>query len=84
MRYIFVAGSWVWPALAAPLPPRKRRQVICVVQVAALILAVVPGVPPEMASPLCLFGLAALAYSFAVDVAWLATSRAGEKKEAVV
>ena len=84
MRYIFVAGGWAWPALAAPLPPRKRRQFICVVQVAALILAVVPGVPPEAASPLCLFGLVALAYSFAVDVAWLATSRTVEKKEAVV
>lgn len=83
MRYIFVAGGWLWPALAAPLPPRKRRQAICVAQVAALILAVVPGVPPDVASPLCLLGLAALVYSFAVDVVWLAC-RAGEKKEAVV
>jgi phosphatidylglycerophosphate synthase len=89
MRYIFVAGSWVFPALAAPLPPRKRRQAICVVQVAVSILAMVPGVPPEVASPLCLGALAMLVYSFAVDVAWLAASRAvdetkGEKKEAVV
>jgi phosphatidylglycerophosphate synthase len=84
MRYIFVGGSWVWPALAAPLPPRKRRQAICVAQVAALILAIVPGVPPEWASPLCLAGLAALVYSFAVDVAWLLAGRAGEKNEAVV
>ncbi|HWE73823.1 MAG TPA: CDP-alcohol phosphatidyltransferase family protein [Stellaceae bacterium] len=88
-RYIFVAGSRVFPALAAPLPPKKRRQAICVAQVAVLVLAVVPGVPPEMASPLCLGALAALVYSFAVDVVWLATSRAvdenkGEKKEAVV
>jgi phosphatidylglycerophosphate synthase len=84
MRYIFVAGSWVLPALAAPLPPRKRRRVICVVQVAALILAVVPGVPPALASPLCLGALAVLVYSFAVDVAWLVTNRDGQKKEAVV
>jgi phosphatidylglycerophosphate synthase len=84
MRYIFVAGSWVLPALAAPLPPKRRRQAICVVQVAALILAVVPGVPPDVASPLCVLGLVALAYSFAADVAWLLKSRAGEKKEAGV
>src|SRR6185437_5023896 len=71
MRYIFVAGSWVFPALAAPLPPKRRRQAICVVQVAVLTLAVVPGVPPDVASPLCVLGLVALAYSFAVDVAWL-------------
>lgn len=84
MRYMFVGGGWVWPALAAPLPPRKRRQAVCVVQVAALIFAMVPGVPPEWASPLCLMGLAALIYSFAVDIAWLLAARAGEKNEAVV
>jgi phosphatidylglycerophosphate synthase len=84
MRYIFVAGSWVWPALAAPLPPRKRRQAVCVVQMAALIVAIVPGTPPELASPLCLAALAALVYSFAVDIAWLGASRAEEEEEAVV
>ena len=84
MRYIFVGGGWVWPALAAPLPPRKRRQAICVVQVAALVLAAVPSVAPEWASPLCFVALAALAYSFAVDIAWLVASRGGEKNEAVV
>ena len=84
MRYIFVAASWVWPALAAPLPPRRRRQAVCVAQMAALILAIVPGMPPEWASPLCLVALAALVYSFAVDVAWLVAGRADEKEEAVV
>jgi phosphatidylglycerophosphate synthase len=83
MRYIFVGGGWVWPALAAPLPQRKRRQAVCVVQVAALILAAVPSVSPAWASPLCFVALAGLVYSFAVDVVWLA-SRAGEKNEAVV
>lgn len=84
MRYIFVTGSWVWPALAAPLPPRKRRQAVCVAQMAALILAIVPGMPSEVASPLCFVALAALVYSFAVDVAWLVANRADEKEEAVV
>jgi phosphatidylglycerophosphate synthase len=83
MRYIFVAGGWVWPALTAPLPSRKRRQAICVAQVAVLILAVVPTISPVVAVPLCLAALAMLSYSFAVDVACLA-SRAGDKKEAVV
>ena len=72
------------PALAAPLPPKKRRRAICVAQVAVLILAVVPSVPSEVASPLCLGALAMLVYSFAVDVAWLLAGRAGEKNEAVV
>ena len=84
MRYIFVTGSWVWPALAAPLPPRKRRQAVCVAQMAALILAIVPGMPSEWTGPLCLAALVALVYSFAVDIAWLVASRADEKEEAVV
>jgi phosphatidylglycerophosphate synthase len=84
MRYIFVVGSWAWPVLAAPLPPRKRRQAICVAQTAALIFGLVPLVPPFVAGPLCLAALAVLGYSFAIDVAWLVGSRAAEQKEAVV
>lgn len=89
LRYIFVLGTGVWPALAAPLPPRKRRQAICVVQVAALILALAPPISPGMAALLCLAALALLSYSFAVDVAWLgagpaASKPAAKKKEAVV
>jgi phosphatidylglycerophosphate synthase len=83
MRYIFVAGSLVWPALAVPLPPRKRRQVVCVVQMAALILAIMPGTPQEWAGLLCLAALAALICSFGVDIVWLVASRA-EEEEAVV
>lgn len=84
MRYIFVAGSWVWPGLAAPLPPRRRRQVVCVALVAVLILALVPSVPPELAGPLCFAALAALSYSFATDTAWLVAHHAEKKNEAVV
>jgi phosphatidylglycerophosphate synthase len=84
MRYIFVLGSWAWPALAAPLPARKRRQAICVVQTAVLILALAPPISPAVAALLCLAALVLLGYSFAVDVAWLLASRAAEKKEAMV
>jgi phosphatidylglycerophosphate synthase len=84
LRYIFVVGGWLWPALAAPLPPKKRRQAICVVQITVLIFAVAPPISPMVAGPLCLAALALLSYSFAVDVAWLAASRSGDKKEALV
>ncbi|HLI19582.1 MAG TPA: CDP-alcohol phosphatidyltransferase family protein [Stellaceae bacterium] len=89
MRYIFVLGGWLWPILAAPLPPRRRRQIICVAQTAVLIFVVAPPISPSAAAPLCLAALAVLSYSFAVDVAWLAANgtedkAAGEKKEAVV
>jgi phosphatidylglycerophosphate synthase len=84
MRYIFVLGSWAWPDLAAPLPPRKRRQTICVAQSAVLILAVAPPISPEVAAPLCLVALVLLSYSFTVDVAWLVAHRRDGEKEAVV
>lgn len=84
MRYIFVLGCWAWPAPAAPLPPKKRRQAVCVAQIAVLILAVAPPIVPAVAAPLCFVALALLGYSFAVDIAWLTARRAGEKKEAVI
>jgi phosphatidylglycerophosphate synthase len=90
LRYIFVAGGWLWPVMAAPLPPKKRRQAICIVQMAVLIFAVAPPISPMVAAPLCLAALALLSYSFAVDVVWLAArpgdnkTRADDKKEAVV
>ena len=82
MRYIFVMGGWLWPALAMPLPPRKRRQTLCVVQMVALILALIPSVPPFGASLLCLFGLSLLGYSFAADLVWLVSRARMEGKTA--
>ena len=70
-RYIFIVGGWVLPVLAAPLPAKKRRQTVCVVQMAALILALAPPVTPAMGAWICLAGLILLGYSFAVDTVWL-------------
>jgi phosphatidylglycerophosphate synthase len=70
MRYIFVAGGWLWPVLARPLPPRKRRQTLCVIQMAALILALLP-ITPLWAGLICLAGLILLGYSFGADLVWL-------------
>jgi phosphatidylglycerophosphate synthase len=75
MRYLFVAAGWLHPTLAAPLEPLRRRKVICVVQGAVLIATLAPILPPELAPPLCLAGLALLAYSFAADVLALAKAR---------
>ncbi len=71
LRYIFIVGGWVFPRLAAPLPPKKRRQTVCVVQMAALILALAPPVTPAVGGWICLAGLILLGYSFAIDTAWL-------------
>jgi phosphatidylglycerophosphate synthase len=72
LRYLFVAASYLWPWLGAALPPRKRRQAACVIQIVSLIGALAPAVTPPWSAPLAFVGLAALGVSFAVDVAWLA------------
>ncbi len=71
MRYSFVIAGWSWPTLAAPLMPRWRRKVICVVQVAALIATLAPVLPMAVAQALCVGSLALLGYSFGADVLWL-------------
>jgi phosphatidylglycerophosphate synthase len=82
MRYIFVISGRLWPVLALPLPPRKRRQSLCVAQVIALILALAPPITPLWGSTICLAGLGFLSYSFGLDLAWLA-GQARIKGEAV-
>jgi phosphatidylglycerophosphate synthase len=82
IRYIFVISGCLWPVLALPLPPRKRRQSLCVAQVVALILALAPPITPLWGSTICLAGLGFLSYSFGLDLAWLA-GQARVKGEAV-
>ena len=72
LRYVFVAASWVLPWLGAALPPSWRRQAVCVVQIVSLLGALAPIVVPPWSATLALAGLAALVWSFAVDVRWLA------------
>ncbi|MCO5732480.1 CDP-alcohol phosphatidyltransferase family protein [Rhizobium sp. SSA_523] len=73
MRYAFVAAQWLFPALRAELFASVRRKLVCVIQVAALCLAVVPGLAQPFTGALCAICLLLLAYSFAVDTAWLIT-----------
>lgn len=80
MRYAFVAAAWIWPWLAAPLPPRRCRQTVCVVQITLLIVCIGPIVPPPLATTLAALGLAALAASFTIDLVWLARHSARESR----
>lgn len=66
-RYLFVAAGWLVPALREPLPYSERRRVVCVFQGLALSLALVPLLPPLMATLAVAAGLAATAWSFGVD-----------------
>ncbi|WP_163559342.1 CDP-alcohol phosphatidyltransferase family protein [Halomonas sp. NO4] len=71
MRYAFVLAGWRWPWLAAELPASRRRQAVCVWQVATLLLALLPPVSPVPAGYLAATALLGLTVSFAVDIAWL-------------
>ena len=72
LRYLFVAASYAVPWLGAPLPPSRRRQAVCVVQIATLIGALVPLIVSPWSVVLAVAGLVALMGSFGIDVAWLA------------
>jgi len=78
MRYGFVLAGARWPWLAGELPPSRRRQTVCVVQVVGLIVALVPWWSSAQAAAVAALSLAALCYSFAADVLWLARRRSRE------
>jgi phosphatidylglycerophosphate synthase len=75
LRYAFVAAGWVWPWMARPLAPTLRGRLICVVQIAALIVALAPIATPPASTIVAAAGLGALGYSFLVDTLWLARRR---------
>lgn len=82
MRYAFVAASALWPWLRAQLPPSKRRQAVCVIQVASLVVCVPPLLPPVWAVTVLAAALAALTLSFSRDVTILRAGRFGRASDA--
>ena len=75
MRYGFVLAGRPWPWLRRPLPDSRRRKLICVWQVATLLVGLLPVVPAWAAAGLAALALGLLGYSFGVDIAWLARRR---------
>jgi len=71
MRYAFAAAGARWSWLQAPLPESRRRQMVCVVQVAALTIVLVPTVPPSICAPIAAAALLMLTWSFLIDTLWL-------------
>lgn len=74
LRYLFIAAAVIVPKLAAPLPPSKRRQTVCVTTVIALILCLAPTIEPDLSNLIAALAVATLALSFAVDTVWLLRS----------
>lgn len=75
LRYVFVLAGWVWPWMDRPLEPSRRRQTVCVVQIAALIAVIEPFVAPPLSSAIAAFALGVLAGSFLIDTRWLVLHR---------
>ncbi|MGZ9032091.1 MAG: CDP-alcohol phosphatidyltransferase family protein [Burkholderiaceae bacterium] len=72
MRYAFVVAARGWPWLAGALPPSRRRQTVCVVQITTLIVCLGPIVPPSVAAALAAVSVSLLAVSFVIDIRTLA------------
>lgn len=71
MRYLFVAASYGWPWMDAPLPPSTRRKAVCVLQIVGLGVVVSPLVSPPASVAAAAVTLVALTWSFGIDVLWL-------------
>lgn len=79
MRPAFLAGALIWPWLSNPLPDSFRRKLVCVVQVAVLLIALVPFVTEPLRLALLAAALLALGTSFVIDIAWLLKNRQASK-----
>jgi phosphatidylglycerophosphate synthase len=71
LRYLFVLASWYLPALRGPLPPSRRRQIVCVQQSVTLLVCLLPPVGNLFANVSAGLALLALLASFASDIIYL-------------
>ena len=74
-RYVFAAAALLLPWLNGPLPPRFSRKLVCVVQIAALVLLQLDTVAPQLVTAIVAAVATALLWSFARDVLWLWQAR---------
>lgn len=71
MRYLFVAAGWLLSWLAQPLRSTWRGKAVAVTQVVGLNVALAPIIPPPLSATVSAVTLAALTWSFAIDVRYL-------------
>lgn len=74
-RYVFALAHYVWPWLNRPLPERFSRKVVCVFQLLVLLAVLSPIVQPPYSNISVVLALAALAWSFWLDVSLLRRTR---------
>jgi phosphatidylglycerophosphate synthase len=75
LRYAFLLGITVLPALRAPLPESFRRKTVAALQMVALLLVICPWVPAPTSAVIAAAALSALSISFLLDTRWLLRHR---------
>lgn len=80
LRYAFVGAGVLLPWLQQPLPPKRRRQTVCVIQTLALIACLSPLVAPRLGSIVAALALILLVVSFSIDTVWLLRHPKGESE----
>ena len=75
MRYAFVVAAWPLPWMGGPLRPTLRGRIVAVAQIVGLSVALAPVVPRAVSVPVAAVTLAALTWSFAIDVRRLWVAR---------
>lgn len=75
MRYAFVAAGWFWTWLRGPLSPTRRGKAVAVLQFIGLGIALLPVLDRAISGPIAAATLAALVWSFGLDVGRLWTGR---------
>lgn len=75
MRYLFLIAGLVVPNLRDELAPSFRRKLICVIQGIALLVALGPVIPSDIAVGVSALALAMLTWSFVIDTLWLLRPR---------
>ena len=75
LRYVFVAAGWIFPWMARPLLPSRRRQAVCVIQIVGSSIVMLPAIAPPASVWIAATLLGALSASFLVDVMWLWRAR---------
>jgi phosphatidylglycerophosphate synthase len=68
MRYAFVAAGWLLPWMTRPLTPTRRAKTITVCHFVGLSVALAPIIPWPLSAVAVGVTVAALSWSFAVDV----------------
>ena len=68
LRYLFIAAGWVMPWMRRQLTSTTRAKTVAILHMSALCVAVAPFVPRKASAAVAGLSLAALCWSFAVDV----------------